>query len=223
MSELFWSGSEAGIGKFADRRDAGHRLASRLRELEWREPLVLGLVRGGVPVAAEVAARLHGELDAAVARKIGAPGNPEAAIGAVTPEGEPMFDERALRVLRLDEDALSEAVAAERERAVEQRRRFSRGVPVADRDVLVVDDGLATGLTACAALRDLRTRGPRSLVLAAPIASPEAVRGLCGGDADEIVTLDQPPDFRGVGQWYENFRQVPDEEVLAALRAPHGG
>lgn len=217
MNDLFGLAHDSPPHRFADRRDAGRRLAERLSELSWHEPVVLGLVRGGVPVAAEVAARLGGELDVAVARKIGAPGNPEAAIGAVTAKGEPVYDGATLRALHLAGSDLAERVDRERATAERQERSFRSGTAVTGRNVIVVDDGLATGLTARAALHAVRGRKPRSLTLAAPVASADAVRGLRGGDADEIITLDQPPGFRGVGEWYERFRQVSDDEVLTIV------
>lgn len=222
MSDLFGLAHDPPTHRFSDRCDAGEQLAERLSELAWHEPVVLGLARGGVPVAARVAARLGGELDVAVTRKIGAPSNPEAAIGAVTAGGDPVYDPAALRALRLTEHDLADRVAREHEAAREQLRRFGYGSEVTGRNVIVVDDGLATGLTARAALRELRARGPGTVTLAAPVASPDAVRGL-RDDADEIITLDQPSGFRGVGEWYESFRQVSDDEVGAIVSEHRAG
>lgn len=143
---------------FADREDGGRRLADELRSRSWADPVVLGPARGGVPVAAVVARRLGAEPDVAVARKIGAPGRREYGVGAVTPDGPAIYDEAGLRALRLTAARLAEAPAA-----------------LTGRDVLLVDDGLATGVTATAALRDLRAALPRKLVFAAPVAAPGPV------------------------------------------------
>ncbi|WP_329046526.1 phosphoribosyltransferase family protein [Amycolatopsis sp. NBC_01488] len=210
----------AGQRVFADREDGGRRLAEELNRRTWVDPLVLGLARGGVPVAAVVARRLGAELDVAVARKIGAPGRREFGVGAVTPDGPVIYDETILRGLKLTEARM--APAAERERAEARRRleryRDGRPAPVlADRDVILVDDGLATGVTATAALRDVRTGNPRTVVLAAPVGAPGATAGLLH-EADDVVCVAEPPDFRAVGQWYADFRQTSDKDVLDVLR-----
>jgi putative phosphoribosyl transferase len=204
---------------FADREDGGRRLAAELRRRTWVDPLVLGLARGGVPVAAVVARRLHAELDVAVARKIGAPGRREYGVGAVTPDGPAIYDEAILRGLNLT--AARMAAAEARERA-EARRRFERyhdgraPAAVTGRDVLLVDDGLATGVTATAALRDVRAANPRTVVFAAPVAAPGAAAGLLH-EADDVVCVAEPPGFRSVGQWYADFHQTSDEDVLRLL------
>jgi putative phosphoribosyl transferase len=204
---------------FADREDGGRRLAAELRRRTWVDPLVLGLARGGVPVAAVVARRLGAELDVAVARKIGAPGRREYGVGAVTPDGPAIYDEAILRVLKLT--AARMAAAEARERA-EARRRFEcyhdgrAPAAVTGRDVLLVDDGLATGVTATAALRDLRAANPRTVVFAAPVAAPGAAAGLLY-EADDVVCVAEPPGFRSVGQWYADFHQTSDEDVLRLL------
>ncbi|GAA4536013.1 phosphoribosyltransferase [Amycolatopsis samaneae] len=206
---------------FTDRRDGGRRLAGLLRERPWSDPVVLGLARGGVPVAGEVAAALGAPLDVVVARKIGAPGHPEFGLGAVTPDGPPTYDERTLAVLGLDAGDLAESCAAER---AEARRRVAcyqgnrTPEPRRGRDVLVVDDGLATGVTARAALGAVRAGRPRRLVFAAPVCAPDAVAAL-RGVADEVVCVAAPEDFRAVGQWYDDFGQTTDREVVAVLGA----
>ncbi|UNZ18000.1 phosphoribosyltransferase family protein [Streptomyces sp. 891-h] len=209
--------------RFADRIQAGRDLAAALREMQRTEdlpdPLVLALPRGGVPVAAEVARALHAPLDVLVARKIGLPGRPEYGVGAIAGEDPPVYDATALEMLGLTEDRLASTVA--RERAEMHRRqdlyRGNRPEPrVAGRTVIVVDDGLATGVTARAALRYIRRQQPARLVLAVPVGSPQAVTSL-GHEADTVVCLHQPAVFEAVGLWYEDFPQISDEEVTEAL------
>ncbi|NUT47736.1 MAG: phosphoribosyltransferase [Saccharothrix sp.] len=204
--------------RFEDRFDAGRVLARALADESWTDPLVLGLARGGVPVAFEVASALGGELGVAVARKIGAPGHPEYGIGAVTAEGEPIFDDGALRMLGLTRADLADKCEAERREA---RRRLAlyRDGParLEGRDVLVVDDGLATGVTARAALREARGQQPRRLVLAVPVGAAASVRAL-GADADLVVCPHPRSDFRAVGRFYEHFDQTTDDQVVALLR-----
>lgn len=182
-------------------------------------PLVLALPRGGVPVAAEVAAATGGELDIVVARKVGAPGQPELGIGALAEDGPPVFDRQALTHLRLTENDLVYSV--ERERAEVRRRvrryRGDRNPPdVRDRVVVLVDDGLATGVTARAALRWLRGHRPRVLLLAVPVCSPKA-RDALAAEADAVLCLRSPDTFRAVGQWYTDFSQLTDDDVDRVL------
>ncbi|MFE9746557.1 phosphoribosyltransferase [Saccharothrix saharensis] len=208
--------------RFADRSDAGRVLARALVGQSWTDPLVLGLARGGVPVAFEVASALGGELDVAVARKIGAPGHPEYGIGAVTAAGEPFFDREALRVLGLTPGDLAETCEAERREARRRLELYRDGpVRLEARDVLVVDDGLATGVTARAALREAREQRPRRLVLAVPVGAADAVRAL-GADADLVVCPHPRTDFRAVGRFYAHFEQTSDEQVVELLRRRQG-
>ncbi|MFR9729864.1 phosphoribosyltransferase [Saccharopolyspora sp. MS10] len=210
----------SGAARYRDREHAGRVLARQLAGRTWRRPLVLGLARGGVPVAAEVARALDAPLRVAVARKIGAPGQPELAVGAVTAHGPPHYDQRLLKAFHLDEAALAPACERERAEARSRESRFAlRDMPSpAGRDVLLVDDGLATGATARAALRMLRQAGPRSLVLAVPVGAPDAVEA-CEADADEVLCVLRPVGFSAVGQWYEHFQATTDEEVLSVLAA----
>jgi putative phosphoribosyl transferase len=205
--------------RFRDRADAGRRLAAELGRLGLTDAVVLALPRGGVPVAAEVAAALHVPLDVFVTRKVGAPGQPELGIGAVAEGGEVVANRSALHAIGLglaELEALADAERAEVERRV---RRYRGGSPlpeVAQRDVVVVDDGLATGVTAEAALQALRARRPRRLVLAAPACAPDTAARLAPL-ADDLVCVLKPRDFYAVGQCYEDFTQTTDEEVLAIL------
>ncbi len=203
---------------FADRADAGARLGARLRERGYSGPTVLGMARGGLPVAAAVAAALNAPLDVAVARKIGAPGRPEFGLGAVTAHGRPRYDRYTLRALGLSPEDLRadcERERAEARRRIERCRQVADPVPVDGRDVVLVDDGLATGVTARAALDELRAADPHRLVFAAPVCAPESQAGLdAEGDADEVVCLAVPDEFGAVGLWYREFGQTSDDEVL---------
>ena len=202
--------------RYADRVEAGRRLAALLPALD--DPVVLGLPRGGVVVAAQVVAAVGGELDVVVVRKLGAPHNAEYAVGALAEDDEPVWDERALAVLRPDPRQLDRVLAQEREE-LDRRRRLYRDGPLpalAGREVVVVDDGLATGSTARAALRRVRREEPSLLLLAVPVGSPDTVRAL-RAEADEVVCPLQPPDLGAVGAYYDDFRSTTDAEVVALL------
>jgi putative phosphoribosyl transferase len=205
--------------RFEDRIDAGRRLAARLGPLTDERPLVVGLPRGGVPVAEQVATALGAPLEILAVRKLGAPHNPEYGIGAIAEGGTKVFDSEALALLGIDGGALGRIV--ERERAELQRRvEAYRGerppLPLRDRTVVVIDDGVATGVTDTAALRAVRRGRPRRLVLAVPVCAPDSL-GRLRKEADEVVCLAAPPQLHGVGQWYSDFGQVSDVEVIAAL------
>jgi len=204
---------------FADRRDAGRRLARRLLHLAGEHPLVLALPRGGVPVAAEVAGALDAPLDVFVVRKIGAPMQPELGVGAIAEDGTMVIDRELCELVGVGDLQLRAIAARERLEAERRVRRYRGDRPppdVAGRTVIVVDDGVATGGTARAVLRALRGRGPARLVFAAPVASPEAVRVLAR-DADDVVAALEPEGMSAIGAWYRDFHQVSDEEVIAAL------
>jgi putative phosphoribosyl transferase len=210
---------------FKDRREAGQILADKvaacLTEVGAGDrPLVLGLPRGGLPVAQEIAGRVGGDLDVAVARKIGMPGQPEFGIGAVTADGPPRFSTETLRRFGISEDDLTGDVERERGEARRRLRRYrgDRELPhVAGRTVIVADDGIATGVTAMAALREVRAKGPRQLILASPVCARESIPQL-SAEADQVVCVLVPQFFNAVGAWYRDFAQLTDDDVVAVLR-----
>jgi putative phosphoribosyl transferase len=206
-------------GRFTDRHEAGRQLADRLMSLAAQDPVVLGLARGGMPVAYEVARALQAPLDVLIVRKIGAPGNPEYAIGAVSEGDILVLNDDALRRLYVSHEEL-EAMIARAQAEVDARgARYRGGRPpldVAQRTVIVVDDGLATGSTARAALRAVGARKPRHLVLGVPVGAPETVAAL-RAEADEVVCLLEPQNLWAVGAWYEDFNQTHDEEIVQLL------
>lgn len=205
---------------FADRSDAGRQLAERLIELAAENPVVVALPRGGVPVAKEIAAALRAPMEILAVRKLGAPHNPEYGIGAVAEDGTCVVDPEAATVLQIHNNELDAIVARERAELMRQVRAYRGDRPPLDlegRTVIVVDDGVATGITDTTALRAVRRLKPRRIVLAVPVSSPDALE-LLRPEADQVVCLRIPPLMRGVGQFYADFSQVSDEEVLDALR-----
>jgi putative phosphoribosyl transferase len=205
---------------FADRRAAGAALAQRLERYRGSHPLVLGLPRGGVPVAAEVARHLDGELDVVVARKLGSPVSPELAIGAVTADGVRFLNTKVIEMLDVPA-AYIERVAADQQAEAQRREARFRGgrapLRVAGRTVILVDDGLATGATMRAAVRAMRTQGPARLVVAVPVGAPDACAAL-RTEVDEVACLAEPPDFGAVGFYYADFGQVDDAVVEELLQ-----
>jgi len=206
---------------YADREEAGRHLAFALRDLELDAPLILGLPRGGVPVAREVADGLDAPLDVLVVRKIGAPGHAEYGIGAIGEEGVEVLDEDAMRALRLERADLEDTIARERtelQRRVQRYRGDRAPTPLRDRTVVIVDDGLATGNTARAAVAVVRQRGAGRVVIAVPVGAPPSIDEL-RRLADDVVCPHAPTSFRAVGSWYGDFHQVTDDEVQAHLAA----
>lgn len=201
---------------FIDRADAGRRLAPQLRHLAKENPVVLGLSRGGVPVAFEIAKALDAPLDVALVRKLGVPGRPELGFGALSEDGVRVLHESVMRAAGVTSEVA--ARVAERETAAieEQAARLRAGrarVPLAGRTVIVVDDGIATGSTARAACEMARMHRAAKVVVAAPVRAP----GTTLPDADEVFCLSEPQGLRSISEWYENFDQVDDDEVIALL------
>jgi putative phosphoribosyl transferase len=208
---------------FADRADAADQLAKALVEYAGTDSVVLAIPRGGVVVGRAVAASLGAPLDVVVPRKIGAPGNPELGLGAVAP-GVRVLDQRLIRALRVDPDYLEREIAAQ-EREIERREHaYREGRPPVDvrgKVAIVVDDGIATGGTAAAALRWARARGADKVVLSVPVAPVQSLDKL-RDDADRIVVLATPEPFMAVGEWYRTFEQTSDDEVVAMLADARG-
>lgn len=208
---------------FADRRDAGRRLAAALGHLRDRRPIVLAVPRGGVVVGHEVSTHLGAPLDVIVPRKLRAPFNPELAIGAVAEEGAVFIDEGIAR--GVGAAYMAQEISAQRAE-IARRVQVYRGdralSPVAGRVAIVVDDGIATGATMIAALRAVRATAPARLVAAVPVAPPDGIARLAR-EADEVVCLAAPAVFHAVGQFYENFAQVDDREVTALLAERRAG
>lgn len=206
--------------RFRDRRDAGRQLAASLAWVRPEHPVVLGLLRGGVPVAFEVARGLGAPLDVVIVRKVGVPGQPELAMGAV---GEEDARVRNASVIHDAGVTVTQLEAAEREAEAQVRiragavRRVKPRIPLKGRTVVIVDDGVATGSTARAACQVVRTEGAGRVVLAVPVAPAETVVAL-REVADEVVCLDVPSPFYSVGQFYDDFTQVEDDAVIACLR-----
>ncbi|MBC3841232.1 phosphoribosyltransferase [Streptacidiphilus sp. 4-A2] len=209
---------------FVDRPDAGRRLAARLWPLRGVPAVVLGLPRGGVPVAAEVAAVLGVPLDVVVVRKLGAPAQPELAMGAIGEGGVRVLDDSLVRLTRTSAAELAEVEQRERAELERRSRRYRGGRPRAalgGRTAVLVDDGVATGASARAACLIVRGLGAERVLLAVPV-GPRDVAARIGDAADEVVAVHTPLDFFGVGQFYEDFTQTTDEEVLACLERAAG-
>jgi putative phosphoribosyl transferase len=209
---------------FRDRRDAGAQLGDHLAKLyRGEDVIVLGIPRGGVPVADEVAKRLRAELDVVVARKLGAPGYPELAIGAVTANGGRFLNEDVIRELSVSEEYLDSVTTEQRAeaRAREERFRGGRaGAACRGRTVIVIDDGLATGATMRASVRSVRASDPKKLVVAVPVGSGQACAVL-RSEADEVVCLFEPEPFWAVGFYYQHFDPTEDAEVEQILADVH--
>ncbi|BCK72718.1 putative phosphoribosyl transferase [Streptomyces libani subsp. rufus] len=210
---------------FTDRADAGHRLAEALQHLEGEEPVVLGLPRGGVPVAFQVALALKAPLDVIVVRKLGVPYQRELGFGAIGEGGVRVISDDIVRRGRLGQADLASVEHAEAAELARQAERFRAGRPrlsLEGRTAIVVDDGIATGATAAAACQVVRAQGAARVVLAVPVAPPDAAERL-RTSTDEFVCLSTPFAFSAVGEWYRDFSQTPDDEVVALLAQAAAG
>jgi putative phosphoribosyl transferase len=205
---------------FLSREEAGRKLGYYLVERDIQPDVVLGLPRGGVVVAAEVARILQRPLDVLVVRKIGHPRHREFAVGALAEHGVVLLDKDAMRDTHVDRADLDEVVAEETSRLHSYQTRFHRDgrQPLSGKTVLIVDDGLATGATAEAAVMSAKSQLARKVLVATPVASPSAIDRV-EAVADEVISLVVDPDFIAVGQFYESFPQTADEEVMALLHA----
>ncbi len=209
---------------FNDRREAGQLLARRLAHLKGKEAVVLALPRGGVVVGYEVAQALQAPLDILVARKLGAPGDPELAIGAVAEGDQPqsvLLNQALMAALGVSPEYLRSEVARQLQEISRRQAAYRGGLAAAEvegRTALLVDDGIATGASTRAALRALRRRGPKKIVLAVPVAPSDTVRVL-RPEVEELVCLEEPEPFLSVGSHYLRFEQTTDEEVVALLES----
>lgn len=206
---------------FADRRDGGRRLAAALGRLALSQPVALGLPRGGVVVAAEVAAGLGCPLDVIVVRKLGAPIQPELAMGAIAEGGVRVLDGGVAREVGADAEAIARVERRERDLLEARVRLYREGRPrerLEGRTAIVIDDGIATGATARAACIAARDAGAARVVMAAPVA-PRDARAVLADVADEVVVVETPSRFAAVGRWYRNFTATTDDEVVELLRA----
>jgi putative phosphoribosyl transferase len=207
--------------QFANRREAGRALATRLDAYARRDDvIVLALPRGGVPVAYEVARALGAPLDLFLVRKVGVPGHEELAMGAVAEGGIGLLNEDLIRDLRISPEAVTAVVEREREALARREAEYANlrsGISVRGRVVILVDDGLATGMSMEAAVKALRTLAPSRVVVAVPVGAEDTCRRL-GALADEVICAMVPPYFEAVGLWYQDFRQTEDGEVAALMR-----
>jgi len=205
---------------FKDRRHAGELLAEKLKLYRDQQPLILAVPRGGVTVAEPVWRELGGELDLIITRKIGAPDQPELAIGAVTGDGFTMLNDQIVSRLHVSEEYIGKAadqVQSEIKRRLNDYRGNRPFPSVDDRPVILVDDGVATGYTLLAALRSLQKKNPARLILAVPVGPPDTL-SILEREVDELVYVEAPSDFAAVGQFYRDFGQVSDDEVKAVLK-----
>jgi len=205
---------------FVDRVDAGRRLASALKGLADKDAIVLAIPRGGVVVGYEVAKALDLPLDVIIPRKIGAPGNPELAIGAMTEDGTVLLDNRLVEQLRVSEMYIRQESKAQKQEIKRRLKQYRGDVPypsLENRKVILVDDGIATGSTMRAALASVRNRRAKTVVVAIPVGPPSTIRELEEA-ADRVVCLYTPEAFYAIGQFYEDFAQTQDEEVTRLLK-----
>jgi len=208
------------LERFADRQDAGRRLAQVLENrIRGEESVILALPRGGLPVAHEVSARLGAPLDILIVRKLGVPWQPELGFGAIATGGVVVLNDDHIKALGLSDELINDIIERERSELERRERLYLDGhepVDIAGKDVVLIDDGIATGSTVRAALECLAQRGPARRIVACPVAASETVHGL-EDEADEVVCLRMPVQFAAVGAWYDDFTPVSDAEVRDIL------
>jgi putative phosphoribosyl transferase len=205
---------------FSDRKDAGKQLASALTDFSFKEGMVLAIPRGGVVVGYEIASALNFKLDVIVPRKIGTPDNPELAIGAVTEDGTMILDDSLIMYLGVSNDYIYQESERQKQEIRRRQKFYRQGVSepeIKDKNVIVVDDGIATGYTMKAALASVRNRGAATLTVAIPVGPPSTIKEL-EGQADNIVCLYTPEYFQAIGQFYSDFSQTANEEVIELLK-----
>jgi putative phosphoribosyl transferase len=204
---------------FEDRVDAGKQLAEALKGYRSENMIILALPRGGVPVGAEVAQALNVPLDVLVVRKLGVPGQDELAMGAIGPSGVVVMNEEVIGLLQIAPETIDRIIAKEHTEIERRLRSFRGDRPFPDlkgKTVVIVDDGLATGSTALAAVQTVLTQNPAKVILAVPVCAPESAARL-RPSVNDLICLEQPPDFMAVGYWYRDFRQTTDAEVTELL------
>lgn len=208
---------------FQNRSQAGKILAERLMRFKDRHPLILALPRGGVPLAYEIAKKLHAPMDLLMVKKIGAPGRPEVAVGAVSEDSKPRLNTDFISRYHVDAVAVDE-IAQEKIKEIRAQMAKLRGgkapLPITGKLVILVDDGIATGATFLAALEYVRSKNPEEIIVAAPVGAPDSIYKL-QALADEVICLMAPKNLSSVGQWYEDFDQVSDETVLEIMQQRH--
>ncbi len=205
---------------FSDRKDAGKQLASALADFGFKEGMVLAIPRGGVVVGYEIASALNFKLDVIVPRKIGAPGNPELATGAVTEDGTMILDDSLIMYLGVSNDYIYQESERQKQEIRRRQNFYRQGVSepeIKEKNVIVVDDGIATGYTMKAALASVRNRGAATLTVAIPVGPPSTIKEI-EGQADNIVCLYTPEYFQAIGQFYSDFSQTTDEEVIELIK-----
>lgn len=205
---------------FSDRKDAGKQLASALTDFSFKEGMVLAIPRGGVVVGYEIASALNFKLDVIVPRKIGTPDNPELAIGAVTEDGTMILDDSLIMYLGVSNDYIYQESERQKQEIRRRQNFYRQGVSepeIKDKNVIVVDDGIATGYTMKAALASVRNRGAATLTVAIPVGPPSTIKEL-KHQADNIVCLYTPEYFQAIGQFYSDFSQTTDKEVIELLK-----
>jgi len=209
------------VTQFSDRRDAGRQLAALLLKYKDDKPVVLALPRGGVPVGYEIAQALNAPLDVFIARKLGAPHQPELGIGAIAPGDVLILDTETVRMLGITDEEIKRIAESERAEMERRLRRFRGDRPLPDvrgRTVILVDDGLATGVTAYAAIQSLRLSEPAKIVLAVPVCAAQTAQAIAS-QVEALVCARTPGNLGAVGLWYRDFEQTTDDEVVALLES----